>query len=83
VRKSKTPIRSKLSSAASPKLSPNKNDRAKLLQHGSPPQKLFTTANHKPTKAKLFDVDVKIAKDTVVRLELSEGDDPWVVSKHF
>lgn len=32
---------------------------------------------------KLFDVDVKIAKDQVVRIEMTEADDPWKVSRYF
>jgi hypothetical protein len=34
-------------------------------------------------KNKLYDIDVKISKDTVVRLEIYEGDDPWTVSREF
>jgi hypothetical protein len=33
--------------------------------------------------AKLFDVDVKISKDQVVRIEMTEADDPWKVSRYF
>ena len=32
---------------------------------------------------KLFDVDVKISKDNVVRIAMSDRDDPWQFSKLF
>jgi hypothetical protein len=33
--------------------------------------------------AKVFDVDVKIAEDRVVRIEMNEDDDPALVAKQF
>lgn len=33
--------------------------------------------------SKLFDVDVKIAKDQVIRIEMTDHDDPMTVAKHF
>jgi hypothetical protein len=38
------------------------------------------TLSQKLNKIKLFDVDVRIAKDTVVRIEMSDHDDPWTMS---
>ena len=32
---------------------------------------------------KLFDVDVKISKDKVIRIEMTDNDDPWKLSKKF
>ena len=31
----------------------------------------------------MFDVDVKIAEDRVVRIEMNEDDDPALVAKQF
>jgi hypothetical protein len=39
--------------------------------------------SQKLNKIKLFDVDVRIAKDTVVRIEMSDHDDPWACSQQF
>lgn len=42
-----------------------------------------STLSQKLNKIKLFDVDVRIAKDTVVRIEMSDHDDPWTMSQQF
>lgn len=39
--------------------------------------------NEKLTAIKLFDVDVKISKDNVVRIAMTDKDDPWQFSKLF
>jgi len=39
--------------------------------------------SQKLNKIKLFDVDVRIAKDTVIRIEMSDQDDPWTFSQQF
>ena len=47
-----------------------------MIRKGTPLQSKLKTV-------KLFDVDVKIAKDQVVRIEMTEADDPWKVSRYF
>ena len=39
--------------------------------------------SQKLNKIKLFDVDVRIAKNTVVWIEMSDHDDPWACSQQF
>ena len=34
-------------------------------------------------KKQLFDVDVKIAKDRVIRIEMTDLDDPFTISQYF
>ena len=37
----------------------------------------------KPDPIKLFDVDIKIAKNKVIRLVMTDQDDPFKVTKKF
>lgn len=39
--------------------------------------------NQDPCASRLFDVDVRVAKDMIVRVEMTDNDDPAEVSQYF
>ena len=70
--------------AESPRLLPSVSPQ-RTTSHQQPFKQLQSAyfTNSKQSAVKLFDVDVRVSKDQVVRIEMTDQDDAWTISSYF